>query len=143
MAVRFRRTKKLMPGVRLNVGKKSAGLTVGGKLFRTTVNTKGQATVSGSVPGTGVSWIKQSKPHQADQKSSPEDLPEDERPKSALPMLALVMSLGVMGCALIVLLIMAATDWIDPSNLKPAILALIFSALVALLSSHFCFADNN
>ncbi len=58
---RFRRSIKIMPGVRLNVNKSSLGLTFGGKGFKYTVNTKGQRTTSVGVPGTGLSFSEHSK----------------------------------------------------------------------------------
>jgi hypothetical protein len=60
VAMRFRRLVKLGPGVRLNVGKKSAGLSFGGKGYRYSVNTSGRKTRTVGVPGTGVSWVSSS-----------------------------------------------------------------------------------
>lgn len=54
MAFRFRKSKKILPGVKLNIGKKSASVTLGGKLFRKTFGTTGNETTSVSIPGTGV-----------------------------------------------------------------------------------------
>lgn len=53
MSLRFRRTKKIAPGVRLNVGKKNVSLRVGGRGFGVTVGTAG-ARVSAGIPGTGL-----------------------------------------------------------------------------------------
>lgn len=53
MALRFRRTVKIAPGVRLNVGKKSASIRVGGKGFGVTSGSSG-THVSAGIPGTGV-----------------------------------------------------------------------------------------
>jgi len=53
MAMRFRRSVKIAPGVRLNVGKKSASVRVGGKGFGVTTGTSG-TRVSAGVPGTGL-----------------------------------------------------------------------------------------
>ena len=54
MAIRFRKSVKVAPGVKLNFSKKSASVTVGGKLFRETVSTSGKKTQSVSIPGTGI-----------------------------------------------------------------------------------------
>jgi hypothetical protein len=54
MALRFRKTFSLIPGIKLNIGKKSASVRVGVKGFGYTTGTAGQ-TVSASVPGTGLS----------------------------------------------------------------------------------------
>lgn len=50
----FRRSVKIAPGVRLNFGKKSASVRVGGRGFGVTKSTTGRTTVSGGIPGTGV-----------------------------------------------------------------------------------------
>ncbi|WEG15108.1 DUF4236 domain-containing protein [Alkalihalophilus pseudofirmus] len=58
MAFRFRRSKKIAPGVRINVSKKSIGLSVGGKGFRHSINTSGRRTTTAGIPGTGMSYSK-------------------------------------------------------------------------------------
>ncbi len=60
MGFRFRKSFKLMPGVRLNLNKKSFGLSVGGKGLRKTVNSNGRRTTSVGVPGTGLYYTKSS-----------------------------------------------------------------------------------
>ncbi|MEA5153234.1 DUF4236 domain-containing protein [Raineyella sp.] len=50
----FRRSVKIAPGVRLNLGKKSASVRFGGRGFGVTKSTTGRTTVSGGIPGTGV-----------------------------------------------------------------------------------------
>lgn len=56
MSLRFRKSIKLFPGVRLNLGSKSASVTLGGKHTpHLTVNTKGQRTESVDLPGP-FSW---------------------------------------------------------------------------------------
>lgn len=54
MAIRFRKSIKIAPGVKLNLNKKSAGITVGGKGVHYTVNTSGTRTASAGIPGTGL-----------------------------------------------------------------------------------------
>jgi hypothetical protein len=53
---RFRKSIRLAPGVRLNVGKRSAGLSVGTRGARASVSSRGQRSASVGVPGTGFSW---------------------------------------------------------------------------------------
>lgn len=62
MGFRFRKSVKIAPGVRLNVNKKSVGISVGGKGMRHTVNSKGQSTTTVGIPGTGVSYTHTSSP---------------------------------------------------------------------------------
>lgn len=54
MATRFRKSVKIAPGVKLNLNKKSASVTVGGKYGRITKSTSGRTTGSASLPGTGI-----------------------------------------------------------------------------------------
>ena len=52
---RFRRSFKLLPGVRLNLSSKSTSLSFGGRGFRYTVGTGGKRITVG-IPGTGARW---------------------------------------------------------------------------------------
>ena len=56
MGFRFRKSFKIAPGVKLNVNKKSVGVSVGGKGARVSVNSSGKVTKSVSIPGTGLSY---------------------------------------------------------------------------------------
>lgn len=57
MAMRFRRSTKIAPGVKVNFNKKSVGVTVGTKGAHYSVNSSGQKTTTVGVPGTGVSFV--------------------------------------------------------------------------------------
>ena len=54
MAWRYRKSFKILPGVRVNLNKKSRSITIGGKFARTTFSNTGRVTNSVSVPGTGL-----------------------------------------------------------------------------------------
>lgn len=54
MGFKFRKSFKIAPGVKVNLNKKSAGVTFGGKGFHYTVNSKGKRTSSVGVPGSGL-----------------------------------------------------------------------------------------
>ncbi|KKB35071.1 DUF4236 domain-containing protein [Bacillus thermotolerans] len=56
MGLRFRKSFKIAPGVRLNVSNKSTGLSFGGKGLRYSINSRGRRTVSAGIPGTGLSY---------------------------------------------------------------------------------------
>ena len=55
MGLRFRRSIRLLPGVRWNFGLKSTSISIGGRGLHYTVGTKG-ARISAGLPGTGLSW---------------------------------------------------------------------------------------
>ena len=56
MGLRFRKSFKIAPGVKVNLNKKSAGVTLGTKGAHFTVNTSGKRTASVGIPGTGLSY---------------------------------------------------------------------------------------
>lgn len=56
MGLRFRKSFKIAPGVRVNLGKKSAGISLGTKGARVSFNTKGRRTTTVGIPGTGISY---------------------------------------------------------------------------------------
>lgn len=57
MSFRFRRSFKIAPGIRLNVGRKSLSVRAGVKGFGLTSGTAG-SRISGGIPGTGLSYTK-------------------------------------------------------------------------------------
>jgi hypothetical protein len=60
MATRFRKSKTIAPGVKLNLSKKSVGVSLGGKGLHYSVNSSGRKTVSAGIPGSGISFVKSS-----------------------------------------------------------------------------------
>jgi len=55
MGFRFRRSVKLFPGVRMNVGLRGASLSVGGRGATMNLSRRGVRNTFG-IPGTGISW---------------------------------------------------------------------------------------
>lgn len=60
MGLRFKKSKKIAPGITLNFGKKSAGVSFGTRGARYTVNSSGRRTTTVGIPGTGVSYTSSS-----------------------------------------------------------------------------------
>lgn len=56
MGFRFRKSIKIAPGVKVNLGKKSVGVSVGGKYGGVSVNSRTGARARVSAPGTGLSY---------------------------------------------------------------------------------------
>ncbi len=56
MGFRVRKSFKIAPGIKMNIGKKSSGLSIGGKGARVTVNTSGRVTTTMGIPGSGISY---------------------------------------------------------------------------------------
>ncbi|EQF27292.1 TPA: DUF4236 domain-containing protein [Clostridioides difficile] len=60
MGFNFRKSINLGGGVKLNLGKKSVGISAGVKGARVSVNSKGRKSATLSIPGTGISYTKTS-----------------------------------------------------------------------------------
>jgi hypothetical protein len=58
-SLRFRRSVKIAPGIRLNFNKRSVGISAGARGARYSVNSSGRRTKSVGIPGTGVSYRSQ------------------------------------------------------------------------------------
>lgn len=58
MGLRFRKSIKIAPGVKINFNKKSISATVGTRGAHYTVNSKGKRTASVGMPGTGISYTE-------------------------------------------------------------------------------------
>lgn len=56
MAFRFRKSKKVAPGTRINLGRKSAGVSFGNKAAGISFNSRRGVHVRASIPGTGISY---------------------------------------------------------------------------------------
>lgn len=56
MGLRFRKSIKIAPGVKINLNKNSVSATVGSKGAHYTVNSKGKRTSTVGIPGTGLSY---------------------------------------------------------------------------------------
>ena len=98
MGLRFRKSVKIAPGVRLNFGKKSASVSLGGKGARLTINNKGKKTASVGIPGTGLYYTesiggtKKRKEHRNMaakktgnvEKSKKTNVPKEDKPKTPI-----------------------------------------------------------
>lgn len=58
MGWRYRKSIKIAPGVKLNFGKKSMGVSIGGKYGGVSINSKRGVTTRTSIPGTGLSYTR-------------------------------------------------------------------------------------
>ena len=58
MGLRFRKSIKIAPGVKINLNKKSTSVTFGGKGAHYTASSTGKKTASVGIPGTGISYTK-------------------------------------------------------------------------------------
>jgi hypothetical protein len=59
MGLRFRRSIKIAPGVRLNVSKSGVSTTIGPRGAKVTIGGKGGTRTTVGIPGTGLSYTEQ------------------------------------------------------------------------------------
>ncbi|MBJ7623069.1 DUF4236 domain-containing protein [Weissella confusa] len=59
MVFRYRKSKNFGP-FRINLSKSGVGWSVGGKGFRYTKKANGGSRTNASIPGSGISWVKDS-----------------------------------------------------------------------------------
>ena len=87
MGLRFRKSFKIAPGVKVNLNKRSTSVTFGGKVFHHTISSTGKRTSSASIPGTGIYYTKTSgKKKTAKRGATPRrtvpKAPKNHRPKN-------------------------------------------------------------
>ena len=58
MGLRFRKSITILPGVKLNLGKTGASISLGVKGLHANIHTSGKVTGTASLPGTGISYQK-------------------------------------------------------------------------------------
>lgn len=73
MGFRFRKSMKLPGGIRINASKSGIGYSYGAKGFRVTKTANGATRTTASIPGTGFSYVEESKG--SDQPSSSQHRP--------------------------------------------------------------------
>jgi len=99
MGFRFRRSKKILPGVRLNLNKNSASLSFGPRGLKRTISTTGRSTTTVGIPGTGIHYSERSGGSSGSERA-PLFVPTADRPtspKSRGVALALCLFFGVLG----------------------------------------------
>lgn len=99
MGFRFKKSFKVAPGVKVNLGKKSVGVSVGTKGFRKSINSSGRSTTTVGIPGTGISYSKSSslkhKKNATHSTQTVQSAPTSERSKGTA--LLLCIFLGYIG----------------------------------------------
>jgi len=85
MGFRFHKSIKIAPGVKLNIGKKSMGVSVGNKFGGVSYNTKTGAHTRASVPGTGISYTEKIGDTSKAKKSYDSEITNDGPSNSGIP----------------------------------------------------------
>lgn len=93
MGTRFRKSKKIAPGVRLNINKNSASVSFGPKGLKHTISTTGKQHTTVGIPGSGLSYTTGS----GGQSVSTPSAQRPTSPKNKGIALALCIFLGMYG----------------------------------------------
>lgn len=115
MGFRFRRSMKIVPGVRLNFGKKSSSISFGTRGVHYTINSNGKRTTSVGIPGTGVSYTSTSGPNRGKRRSTPPSRSKKKTGSCMMTLLYLLAAIAILGIAVALFSLM----WI------PAIMLLV------------------
>lgn len=103
MGLRFRKSMKILPGVRLNLGAKSASVSFGPRGLKHSISTTGRSRTTVGIPGSGVSYSSSSSSGTAsggDGSASDQYIerdPAELSPKSKAITLILCIFLGFFG----------------------------------------------
>jgi hypothetical protein len=97
--LRFRRSIKIGPGIRWNIGKKSTSFSIGPRGLKLTAGSRGVRTTVG-IPGTGISYTSELGRHHGHHTAQPLDpatssTPQDRR----VGALAVTVLMGVITVA--------------------------------------------
>lgn len=84
---------KLLPGVRLNIGKSGPSVSIGGRGARVTVGDKGTRTTVG-IPGSGLSYSRFNR-HAA--RAEAEDKPRSGAAGFVLVLIAIAATVAIFG----------------------------------------------
>lgn len=106
MGIRFRKSIKVAPGVKINLNKNSVSTTIGPKGAHYTVNSNGNKTATVGIPGTGVSYSTTSKSKSAkgkkgssnvSQNTNPQPSGKKKKGKGCLTVIIAILVLGALG----------------------------------------------
>ena len=132
MGLRFRKSFKVAPGVKVNVGKKSTGVSIGGKGAHISTNTSGRKATTVGIPGTGLSYTHSSGGSRNKKNHSSVEYDEEyyndseiEEDKLHTPNKALSIFFVIIGIALAVM------------GLLLLLVNLIFGAIIILIGVFF------
>ena len=96
MGIRFRRSIRILPFFRLNLGRRAASVSVGVRGAHVTFGRTGTRTTVGQ-PGSGLSYTHLEKPHQAHQEGHGEaQVPAAERHVSLAKLLVLIALVALL-----------------------------------------------
>ena len=104
MGLKFRKSIKIAPGIRMNISKSGIGFSAGVKGARISVNSKGRVTKTVSIPGTGISYSENSTIKNTEKKT-PKTIYEyssGQQKAFSVVMLILGIMLAIMSILLII-----------------------------------------
>lgn len=116
MGFRYRKSIKIAPGVRVNIGKKSASVSLGGKGFRTTYSTSGRKTTTVGLPGTGLSYSSSTSTKKATNAPSGQSYAVESSPPKSLGDIYNALSIGCFVVSIPLLLVSLLISLVKPGG---------------------------
>jgi hypothetical protein len=112
MGLRFRRSLRILPGLRLNLGKRGASVSIGGRGAHVTLG-HGQVRETVGLPGTGLSYTHVDGAHKTAAKAPEQALPagaENGHPSARRP--SLPSAIARLVVFVLMLAIVARVIWL-------------------------------
>lgn len=100
MGLRFKKSIKIVPGIKVNIGKNSVGISAGNKYGGVSVNSKTGVTKRTSIPGTGISYTERVSGTKAESNSQKSNSSQAKASPVALRVLGTLLL--IVGIAVIV-----------------------------------------
>lgn len=149
MGIRFRKSVKIAPGVKVNFGKKSSSVSFGGKGFHHTISSSGRRTTTAGIPGTGISYSQSSGSYGKRTKSSSRSSRNNTSGKSSGGCLTIILAFFAICLALLIY----SYAWIPAigfliyfavrKNTPNRLVKIIASSVVLITSALLCIGINS
>lgn len=118
MGLRFRKSIKIAPGVKLNLNKKSTSITFGKKGFHHTISSTGKKASTIGIPGTGLSYSTTNNKNKSHSSSAAAQNSANSKTNGGCLSTCLILFIGLVLLALLI-----GYAWI------PGIIATIYFAI--------------
>lgn len=145
MGIRFRKSIKIAPGLKVNINKKSVGITAGSRGAHISANSRGEITKTVGIPGSGLSYVDRTsmgeRSHDVDYDDFVEPMGDDEawQPKTTpkrneRKKLSKKTWKIILMIAAIITLISAVFSLIRPVNVLNTVILFVVGIAMIILS---------
>ncbi|WP_419024353.1 DUF4236 domain-containing protein [Emergencia sp.] len=140
MGIRFRRSIKIAPGLKVNINKKSIGITAGVRGAHASINTKGDVTKTVGIPGSGLSYVDRhsirKKEYVRREPSVSAKVDVQIKQKSSNPIWPKIGSIAFIILA-VILLLLGLISFYPPADTVPGIICIMLSVICFIAARHY------